>query len=152
MTVRPDLTWKGIDKKTTYTGEQLVGLDSVQYIGRYLKDRHIDLALFQPTDNRVRDLDGRAGRLRPKLMERGQAEFLVYHPNAATDNKASRVDASKTARLRIDLSAAPGKFEGEWFRAYDGVSQKAGAVEGGAEREFVAPWKGQDVVLYLRKK
>jgi hypothetical protein len=43
------------------------------------------------------------------------------------------------------------RLQGEWFRAYDGATQMADAVEGGGEREFVAPWPGQDVVLCLRK-
>ena len=51
--------------------------------------------------------------------------------------------------MRIDLKNAPGTFQIEWFRPYDGLAQKAGTVEGGVEREFVAPWKGQDVVLRL---
>ena len=152
LTGQAERPWKGIDGKTIYTGEQLVGLDSVPYIGRYFRDRKIDLALFRPNDARVSDLDGRTGRLRPKLMERGNDEFLVYHPNAAADNKAARVDEAKTARMRINLKSAPGTFQVEWFRTYDGVVLKSGTVEGGAEREFVAPWKGQDVVLRLLAK
>ena len=149
LTGRRDRPWQGIDGNTIYTGEQLVGLDSVPYIASYFKDRNIDLGLFQPNDGRASDLDGRKGRLRPKLMERGHNEFLVYHPNAAADDKASHVDQARTVRMRIDLKNAPGTFQIEWFRPYDGFAQKAGAVEGGVEREFVAPWKGQDVVLRL---
>src|SRR6185503_16247559 len=141
--------WKGIDRKTTYTGEQLVGLDSVPYIGRFFRDRKINLGLFQPNDGRVSDLDGRKGRLRPKLIERGSEEFLVYHPNAIADDKAARVDEDKIVRMRIDLKDTPVTFQIEWFRAYDGVAQEAGTIQGGAEREFVAPWRGQDVVLHL---
>ena len=110
--------------------------------------RHVELA--HPGRRSGRDRGGPnrgfvhrgTGKRRPKLMERGHAEFLVYHPNAAADDKASRVDEAKTARMRIDLKNAPGTFQIEWFRPYDGVAQKAGTVDGGIEREFVAPWKG----------
>ncbi|HWI56623.1 MAG TPA: hypothetical protein VNZ22_05320, partial [Bacillota bacterium] len=149
LTGHRDRPWQGIDGKTTYTGEQLVGLDSVPYLARYLRDRKLDLGLFRPNDSRVNDGDGRTGRLRPKLMERGQSEFLVYHPNALADGKAARVDKSKTARMRIDLRDAPGTFQVEWFRADDGVSATGNTMEGGAQRECVAPWQGQDVVLRL---
>ena len=54
--------------------------------------------------------------------------------------------------MRINLKSAPGTFQVEWFSTYDGVVLKSGTVEGGAEREFVAPWKGQDVVLRLLAK
>ena len=115
----------------------------------YLRDRNLDLGLFLPDDARVNDLDGRAGRLRPKLMERGKSEFLTDHPNAIADGKAARVDKSKTARMRINLSDAPGPFQVEWFRAFDGVTTPGEMTGGGAQREFVAPWKGEDVVLRL---
>lgn len=149
MTARPDLPWRGIDGKTVYTGEPLVGLDSVPHITGYFNERQIDVALFTPDDEGVRDLDGRTGRLRPKLMRRGNVEFIIYHPNAATDNKAARVDEGRTARMRVDLSRAKGPFGVEWFRALDGAKQAAGTIDGGAEREMTAPWKGQDVVLRL---
>jgi len=152
MTARPDLAWKGIDKRTDYTGEPLSGLDSVPTITRYLEDRKIDLSSFAPNDARVSDADGRTGKLRPKLMERGSDEILVYQPNAAADAHDARVDETKTARLRVDLTGFAGKLQVEWTRALDGVSQKAGTIEGGAEREFVAPWQGQDVLLRLKRQ
>jgi hypothetical protein len=149
LTGNPDWPWQGIDGKTTYTGEQLAGLDSIPFLASYFRERNLDLGSFQPKDDRVNDLDGRKGRLRPKLMERSKKEFLVYHPNALADGKAARVDASRAARMRIDLRDSPGIFQVEWFRAYDGGTARRDTVEGGAEREFVAPWKGQDVVLRL---
>jgi hypothetical protein len=83
QSARRDMPWQGIDKKTDFTGEQLVGLDSVPYIKAYFTDRALDPSRFVPNDRRVEDRDGRRGRQRPKLMERGTVEFLVYHPNAA---------------------------------------------------------------------
>jgi hypothetical protein len=149
QTARRDLPWVGIDGKTTYTGEPLVGLDSVRHIPAYLEERALDLGRFRPNDRRVEDPDGRRGKRRPKLMERGTDEFLVYHPNAAADGFSAEVDSTRTARLRIDLTDAPGVFRVEWYRALDGVAQDAGELDGGAPRELVAAWKGQDVVLRL---
>lgn len=149
QTARQDLPWVGIDKKTDYSGEQLVGLDSVRHIPAYLKDRELDLGRFRPNDRRVNDPDGRQGKRRPKLMERGTDEFLVYHPNAAAGGFSAQVDPTRTARVRIDLTDAPGVFRVEWYRALDGVARGAGTVGGGDPRELVAPWEGQDVVLRL---
>ena len=99
----------------------------------------------------MNDPDGRQGKRRPKLMERGTDEFLVYHPNAAADGFSAEVDPTRTARVRIDLTDAPGVFRVEWYRALDGVARDAGTVDGGAPRELMAPWEGQDVVLRLLK-
>ena len=66
-------------------------------------------------------------------MRRGWEEFLVYHLNASVDGRLTKDDATKTARLRIDLEKA------------------GGAVEGGKEIELTAPWTGCEVVLRLRK-
>jgi hypothetical protein len=143
------MPWQGIDRKTDYTGEQLVGLDSILYIKAYFTDRVLDLSWFVPNDRRVEDGDGRRGRQRPKLMERGTVEFLVYHPNPAAVGHSARLDVTKTARLRIDLRDSPGRFRAEWYRAFDGVSLAGGTVDGSAVRELAAPWTGQDVVLRL---
>ncbi len=149
QTGRRDLVWRGIDGKTDYTGEALTGLDSVRHIWPYFRDRQIDLARFRPNDARVTDPDGRTGRRRPKLMQRGQEEFLVYHPNAAAEGKAAQLDVSRAARVRIDLTQAQGPFRVEWFRAHDGATQAGPEVPGGAWQDLTAPWTGQDVVLRL---
>jgi hypothetical protein len=134
----------------TFT-KQLVGLDSVRYIRDYFTTRRIELPDFQPDRGLLTDLDGRAGAQAPKLMRRGYEEFLIYHPNAASDGKESKVDASGQARLRLDLRAAVGRFSVEWYRAEDGAAHDGGTVDGGRETQFVAPWAGQDVVLRLVK-
>jgi len=150
-TGKGDRSWRGIDKKTTYTGEQLVGLDSYPYLVAYLRDRKLDLSLFQPNDTRVRDSDGRRGRRRPKLMERGTDEFLIYHPNAAADGHSAVVDGDKSASLVLDLKDASGKYQVEWYRAFDGATQRGAPVAGGGELPLQAPWRGQDVVLRLNR-
>jgi hypothetical protein len=166
LTGRPDFNWTGAGG-IDYSGEQLTGLDSVPYIWPYFRDREIDLAYFAPDDTLVADLDGRTGNARPKLMHRAGQEFIVYHPNASEDGlppelpvrerrrqqgRPWTVDHAKSARMRVDMTAAPGMFQVEWYRAYDGVAQSGGTVEGGRRREFTAPWQGYDVVLRLLTK
>ncbi|HEV3262213.1 MAG TPA: DUF5060 domain-containing protein [Gemmataceae bacterium] len=151
QTSRADLQWTGAGGMN-YKGRQLKGLDSVAYIRPYFKDRRIDLAYFLSEDRLASDLDGREDRRRPKLMRRGRDEFLVYHPNAASDGKTAGVDKTRTARVRIDMKSAPGTFEVEWYRAYDGTAKRGGTVQGGSLRDFAAPWRGSDVVLRLLKK
>ena len=134
----------------TFT-RQLVGLDSVRYIRDYFTTRKIELPDFQSDDGLVTDLDGRTGTQAPKVMRRGHEEFLIYHPNAASDGKEARVDASRQARWRLDLRAARGRFTAEWYRAEDGAVDESGAVEGEREIVCIAPWTGQDAVLHLTR-
>lgn len=135
-----------------YTGRKLYGLDSIPYVWPYFRDRKIDLAYFQPDDTLVQDLDGRVGELRAQATHRGKDEFLIYHPNASAAGPESAVDARKTVKMRVNLSSAPGRFEVEWFRPHDGISQTGTAIQGGAYRELSAPWMGHDVVLRLVRK
>jgi hypothetical protein len=168
MTHRPDLAWMGGDRKTDYAGKQLVGLDSLPAMTRFLRERGLDLAHFEACDERVADSDGRTGKLRPKAMRRGHEEFLVYHPNASparlpgkaapaaagSDRAAAqsaRLHPSLCARLTIDLRETAERYQATWMRAADGVIAEGGWVEGGAERALTAPWVGADVVLHLRR-
>ena len=144
-------TIKPLPKGASYK-EQLVGLDSVKFIRDYFTTRKIELSDLEPDHALVNDPDVKEATRAPKLMRRGYDEFLVYHPNAAADGKEARADATKTARMRLDLKDAVGTFQVEWFRVHDGMAQDAGTIQGGTERELVAPWKGQDVVLRLRRK
>jgi len=82
-------------------------------------------------------------------MRRGHDEFLIYHPNAAANGRDAQVDATKAARLKVDLRAAQGTFTVEWYRATDGVAQAGEAVSGGDWRDLNSPWKGHDCVVRL---
>ena len=128
---------------------QLTGLDSVPCIKRYFEERKIELSDFEPDHGLVSDPDVSQKTRVPKLMRRGTKEYLIYHPNAAADGKTARCQADRTARLRLNLRAATGKFKLEWYRARDGVALDGGTVEGGAYLELVSPWEGADVVLRL---
>ena len=98
----------------------LTGLDSVRRIRDYFEQREIDLGEFEPDHALAEDADGRKAAQAPRLMRRGQDEFLVYHPHAAADEQAAHATAGTTARLRLDLRDAPGIFAVEWYRAEDG--------------------------------
>ena len=152
QTGRSDLVWIGPVTKTNFTGYALTGLDSVPYILSYFRDRKIDLGFFQPDDRLVIGF-GRppGGSWHPDLMRRGNDEFLVYHPNAASVAKMASVDKARTASMKLDLRSVPGTFHVEWYRPLDGISSGNGTVEGGAVREFVSPWQGYDVLLRLKK-
>jgi len=73
----------------------LRGLDSVKFIREFFETRQIELSDFEPDHGLVCDLDGATEARSPKLMRRGQDEFLVYHPNATTDGKETHVDVSR---------------------------------------------------------
>ena len=62
-------------------------------------------------------------------------EYLVYQP---------------ASEQLFTVQLAPGRYEAEWFDPTKGESTAAPAVEGGAAREFRAPFAG-DVLLYLVK-
>jgi hypothetical protein len=137
-------------KDFTYT-KPLTGLDSVMVIRDYFETRRIELSDFVPDHALATDLDGAPATRTPKLMRRGWEEFLVYHPNAAADQRDAKVDPNRTARMRIDLREAAGSFTVEWYRARDGLVHRGGSVEGGRVIEMAAPWSGHDVVLRLSK-
>ncbi len=149
QTGRPDLVWIG-PGGTDFTGYQLTGLDSLPYILSYFKDRNIDLSFFQPDDGLVISFAIKPGySWHPKLMRRGVEEFIAYNPNAGSEGQWSSVDPITTASMTINLRSAPGTFQVEWYRPFDGVVQSGGTVQGGALQDFVAPWQGYDVVLRL---
>lgn len=136
--------------KITYR-TPLTGLDSVRPIRDYFVARKIELSDFEPDHALASAGDSTRGIRAPKLMRRGQNEFLVYHPNAAADGQNARPDAARTARIELDLRAANGKFVVEWYRAEDGTARDGGTVEGGQVVELIAPWAGHDAVLRLHK-
>jgi hypothetical protein len=119
----------------------------------YFQKRHIDLALFQPDDALLSDFGRRPGRKwHPKLMRRGTDEFLVYHPNPASEGDSARANSNATAQMSIDLTSAPGPFQLEWYRPADGEVRRGDTVRGGAVRTLASPWQGFDVVLRLLKQ
>lgn len=129
----------------------LRGLDSVKFIHDYFESRKIELSDFVPDHGRASDLDGAREARAPKLMRRGQEEYLIYHPNAADDGKDAKPDAKKKAGLNIDLRAVQATFTVEWYRPEDGAVHDGGTVKGGQEVRLVSPWIGHDVVLRLSK-
>lgn len=137
--------------KTASQLPALTGLDSVRYIRDYFGQRQLELSDFEPDDALARDLDGGQDVSAPKLMRRGQEEFLIYHPNAAANGREANVHAQRTARVRLDLRQAAGPFTVEWYRAHDGIAQPGEQITGGKETELAAPWPGHDIVLRLHK-
>ena len=131
---------------------QLTGLDSVKFIRDYFTTRKIELSDFEPDHALVNDPEVKEATRAPKLMRRGQQEFLIYHPNAAADDRNTRADESKTPSVILDLSAASGKFSVEWYRAADGTAQPGGVIDGGKSQTLRSPWRGQDCVVRLRRK
>jgi hypothetical protein len=127
----------------------LTGLDSVKPIRDYFEQRRIELSDFEPHDALVKDAAGAVGVRAPKLMSRGEQEFLIYHPHAAEDDQHARPLDSRVATVAIDLRNATGSFAVEWYRAADGVAQAGEPVSGGDWRELVAPWQGHDCVVRI---
>lgn len=129
----------------------LHGLDSVKFIRDYFEKRKIELSDFVPDHGLVRSLDGAGEARAPKLMRRGQEEYLIYHPNAGDDGKKAKTDPKKKAGMKLDLRAVQAAFTVEWYRAEDGVALEAGTIEGGRMTELIGPWAGYDVVLRLSR-
>lgn len=127
----------------------LTGLDSVRVLHDYFSARHIELSDFEPDATLARDVAGRTGAQAPKLMRRGHDEFILYHPNARSAGKNSRVEAGVTAALSLDLSRCPDRFSVEWFRPGDGIVHDGGVIVGGTTVTLTAPWPGHDAVVRL---
>jgi hypothetical protein len=131
--------------------QPLAGLDSVKVIRDFFEQRHVELAAFQPAHALASDPDRRDAVNAPKVMRRAGDEFLLYHPNATGAGRTMEVSASRTARVRLDLTSAPGRFSVEWVRALDGAALPGDAVQGGAVIELAAPWPGADIVLRMQR-
>jgi hypothetical protein len=69
---------------------------------------------------------------------KGRAEYLVYVPSGG--------------KVTLDLSAAKEPLQVEWFNPSTGKAAATGVVEGGARREFSAPFEGDAVVYCVSKK
>jgi len=135
----------------TFT-EALTGLDSVRVIRDYFEQRAIDLGAFEPEHGLVADAAGGKEAKSPRLMRRGADEFLIYHPNAESNEQLAQPNPRMAAGIRLDLRKIEGNFAVEWCRAVDGLSQSGGELSGGDWRELVAPWSGEDVVVRLVRK
>jgi len=132
--------------------QPLTGLDSVRVIRDYFATRGIELAEFSAAPALVRDADGRVAADAPKLMRRGGDEFLLYHPNSASAGRDAQADATRAARLWLDLSTVSGQFDVEWLRPHDGVNARGAPVEGGRRIELTSPWVGHDAVVRLVRR
>lgn len=130
----------------------LTGLDSVRFIRDYFVNREIDLGQFEPHHELANAVDDLSSSQAPRLMHRKFQEFIVYHPHAGSEERDAHEKMGTTAKLAIDLTAAKGEFNVEWYRAIDGLAQQAPSVMGGQSLEFVAPWPDADVVLRLTQK
>lgn len=135
---------------TEYTA-RLTGLDSVRFIRDYFTVRGIELSEFEPAPALVQDSGGAKAIRAPKLMRRGDDEFLIYHPNAAADGRDACVDAATTPSVVVNLNAVSGTFAVEWYRVTDGTAKNDGVVEAGGFRTLRSPWHGEDCVVRLRR-
>lgn len=140
------------DRPKASNNKPLTGLDSVRYIRDYFETRSIDLAKFEPHSDLVRDATGAVGVRSPRLMSRGQEEFLIYHPHAKEDGQNARPDGTCAAALDVDLRQTPGEFTVEWYRAEDGEEQAGEPITGGDWHRLTAPWVGQDCIVRLQRQ
>lgn len=76
-------------------------------------------------------------------------EYLIYLP--PRDNRVSR-SFSRLIRVNetvtVDLAAASGTLNVEWFNPKTGETKDGGTTTGGAKQSFMAPFTG-DAVLYI---
>ena len=63
------------------------------------------------------------------------AEYLVYLPEGG--------------KVTVDLAATSGRVEVAWLNPTDGTLRAAGVADGGASRQFTAPFGG-DAVLRIK--
>lgn len=136
------------DATVPYHHSPRVGLDSVRFIQGYFTSRHIDLARFAYDDRVAADALA-VGRDRPQACNRGTSEYIIYHPNGSGAAAGVNVNAGRTAAFNLNLTAAAGSYDVEWFRCLDGVAAPGGTVTGGALRTLTSPWAGLDVVCRL---
>jgi hypothetical protein len=136
------------DKDITYT-QQLHGLDSLPHLRAFFEQRGIELWQFRADNSRVRSPNPADAALPPKLARRAWHEIIIYHPNAAGEERSLHPDPERSACLVVDLTPSPNAYLAEWFRPSTGESLEGGVFLGGAPVELTAPWVGGDVILRL---
>ena len=144
------------DKMVDYHDE-LKGLHSVRYIKDFFENRAISLDKFIPDHSIVADADRREKNGYIKLMRRGFEEFVIYHPNACRAGTGALIDENRYASFHIEFAlnrflGKPVIYDMEWFRPSDGESLKDRQISGNDRIKLIAPWKGTDVVLHLKKR
>jgi hypothetical protein len=111
----------------------------------------------------ARLIDLRTMNPQPSLASSGYCladagrEYLVYVPPTPAPPKSASLVSRTLHRLRtnsapevtIDLSAAAGPLQAEWFNPEQGERVKATPVPGGRKVKLTAPFTG-DAVLHLR--
>jgi hypothetical protein len=140
-----------------YIHEELRGLHSIRYIKDFFESRGISLEQFIPDHRMTTDADKREKNGYIKLMRKGYEEFIIYHPNAYRTGTKALPDENRHASLYVDFIiniffGLPVSYDVEWYRPADGESVKGGQIGGNGRIKFVAPWKGTDAVLYLKKR
>jgi len=150
--------------------EPLRGLNSVIHIKRFLEERGIDLALFQPDDGAAKatpvPVPEPDGPSRAQCSRKGRDEYLVYLPcardgelsggledsEAAASRLRATLDPLRRPQVTVDLRGAGGQFVEEWYRASDGAIAFGGVVAGGSYHTTTSPWAGADVLLRLKRQ
>jgi hypothetical protein len=66
-------------------------------------------------------------------------EYLVYHLS------------EYSTRIWVDLSAAKGELEVQYFNPETGILTKGSSITGGGIRVFLSPFSG-DGIIYIKKR
>ena len=143
-----------------YINDELKGLHSIKYIREFFEGRGITLERFIRDCKLATDADGRERNGYIKLMRKDYEEFILYHPNACRFGIRGLPDENRHAAFYIEFIyndflnnflVSNVSYDMEWYRPSDGISEKGGRFVGKGRIKFVAPWKGTDAVLYLKK-
>lgn len=122
------------------------GTESFKHINNYFNSRNIDMGKFTDADAigiNVNDNKIPANRL--QVARRGNAEFLIYHPN--NEGGGQGVNA-KNAKARMKINLPGGNYTTEWFNPASGSKSKGANVSGGRTVDLTSPFNG-DVILRL---
>lgn len=121
------------------------GTDHIKYINPFFNSRGIDMGLFKEDDAAVSNPADSKAEHRVQLARRGNAEFIMYHPNNVGSGGDVNAGSSKP-KMVVNLPA--GNFSVEWYNPRSGGKSTAGTVAGGSKVTFTAPFTG-DAVLRL---
>lgn len=114
---------------------------------------YYDNAAFCPPNYEIRDQMGntRAYALRMNLANALPSAALASTGWCLADaGDAYLVYAPSGGQVTLNLTAATGALEVEWFRPSTGQTYAATSVTGGATRSFTPPFTGQAVLFVQR--
>ena len=135
------------NKVVAYHNTTFTGLDDIIHIKNFFADNNIALNGFKRDNSLV---TGPTGTKKVVIMKNADnTQFVLYHPNAASDGGSTAVNTS-TASMTLN-NLTPGYYRICWTKADDGTTHTQVFTHESGDKVLSAPWSGIDVAAHIKK-